>query len=161
MSTRDDGNDPGVLRTDGIEVRTLAPTDLDWMVRIDKEWSGSGRRGYYEVKLAEAVRDTSVRISLAALVDGTPAGFLMGRVYYGEFGVPEPVAQLDTIVVARAFTGKHVAEALLRQLKLNLRGLRIERLQTQVEWDQLNLLGFFQHAGFKPAPRLCLELEVE
>ncbi len=151
---------PGTLDTDHVEVRTLSTDDLEWMVRIDREHSGHSRRGYYEVKLAEAQRDTGVRISLAALVGGTPAGFLMGRVYYGEFGQPDATAILDTIAVAKAFAGQGVGEALLRQLRLNLQGLRIDRIQTLVEWDQLGLLGFFRHMGFQPAPRLCLELSV-
>lgn len=162
MDDHDHGHDhgPGVLETDRVEIRTLAPADLEWMVRIDREYSGAARRAFYEVKLAEAQRDTGLRISLAALVSGTPAGFLMGRVYYGEFGLPDPVAILDTIVVSRAFAHQHVGEALLGQLRLNLGALRIEKIQTQVEWDQGELIGFFRHVGFVPAPRLCLELKV-
>lgn len=160
MDDHDHDHGPGVLETDRVEIRTLGLADLDWMVRIDREYSGKARRAFYEVKLAETQRDTGLRISLAALVDGTPAGFLMGRVYYGEFGVPDPVAILDTIVVSRDFAHQHVGDALLRQLRLNLAALRIEKIQTQVEWEQAELMGFFRHVGFVPAPRLCLELKV-
>ncbi len=160
MHTDDLGREPGTLETDYIEVRNLRPEDLDWVVRIDGQHSGAQRREYYRVKLAEATKDTGVRISLAALVKGEPAGFLMGRLYYGEFGKPEPVAILDSLGVARAFAGQKVAKALMRQLEMNLSGLGIERLETQVEWEQLDLLRFFQRAGFKPAARLCLEKPV-
>ena len=53
--------------------------------------------------------------------------------------------------------GKGVGQALLSQLLLNLQALRIERVQTQVDWAQLDLLAFLQRAGFGPAPRFCLE----
>jgi hypothetical protein len=43
---------------------------------------------------------------------------------------------------------------------MNLSALGIERLQTQVEWDQIDLIHFFQRSGFRPAPRLCLEKPV-
>jgi hypothetical protein len=89
--------EPGSIETDHIEVRTLEIDDLAWVVRIDAQHSGIQRREYYKVKLAEAAKDTGVRISLAALVKGEPAGFLMGRLYYGEFGQPEPVAILDSM----------------------------------------------------------------
>jgi len=35
--------------------------------------------------------------------------------------------------------------------------LRIERVRTQVDWEQLGLLRFLQRNGFGPAPRFCLE----
>ncbi|MBI3204976.1 MAG: GNAT family N-acetyltransferase [Myxococcales bacterium] len=151
---------PGTLETDHVEVRNLKAEDLDWVVRIDSQHSGKQRKEFYKVKLAEVAKDTGVRISLAAWVKGEPAGFLMGRLYYGEFGQPEPVAILDSMGVSTAFTGQKVGAALMRQLEMNLSGLGIERLQTQVEWDQIDLLKFFQRAGFKPAARLCLEKPV-
>ena len=158
MDDRDD--EPGTLDTDHVLVRDLRADDLDWVVRVDAPFSGGPRPAYFKVKLAEATRDTGIRISLAALVKGEPAGFLMGRLYYGEFGEPEPVAILDSICVSRAFAGQHVGRALMRQLEMNLSALGIERLQTQVAWDQFELLAFFRRAGFAPAPRLCLEKPV-
>ena len=153
--------EPGSLETDHVEVRNLKVEDLDWMIRIDSQHSGKQRREYYKVKLAEVAKDTGVRISLAATIKGEPAGFLMGRLYYGEFGQPEPVAILDSLGVASAFTGQNVATALMRQLQMNLAALGIERLQTQIEWDQVDLIKFFQKSGFKPAARLCLEMPVK
>lgn len=151
----------GWLDTDRVTVRTLEAGDLDWVVRIDEQHSGRARREYFRVKLGEANEDTGVRISLAASIDELPVGFLMGRLYYGEFGVPEPVAILDSIGVASGFEGQHVGKALMRQLTMNLHALGIERLQTQVEWDQGDLIRFFQHSGFVPAARLCLELDLK
>lgn len=153
-------SDPRTLETDSIEIRSLAVADLDWVVRIDSEHSGRSRREYYQIKLEEVERDTGIRISLAALIDGEPAGFLMGRLYYGEFGLPEPMAILDSINVSRAFTGRNVGRALMRQLSTNLRGLGIETIQTLVDWNQWGLLRFFENAGFVPAPRVCLEMRI-
>ncbi len=153
--------EPGTLETDRIEVRALQPSDLDWVIRIDQERTGRARSEYYRVKFHEAESDTGVRISLAATIDSDPAGFLMGRLYYGEFGLPEAVAVLDSIGVVRAHGGKQVGRALMRQLSMNLAALRIEKVQTQVEWDDAELIGFFRHFGFRPASRLCLEMSVE
>lgn len=153
--------EPGTLETDAVEVRTLTTDDLDWIVRIDAEHSKAPRVEYYKLKLRESQQDTGVRVSLAAVIDGEPVGFLMARTYYGEFGHPEPVTLLDSIAVSKVHAGKHAGEALMRQLTMNLRALGIARVETQVDWDQLDLIGFFQHAGFRPAPRLCLELPLE
>ena len=78
----------------------------------------------------------------------------------GEFGQPEPIAILDSMGVGTPFAGQNVGVAMMRQLEMNLSGLGIERLQTQIEWDQIDLLKFFQKSGFKPAARLCLEKAV-
>jgi ribosomal protein S18 acetylase RimI-like enzyme len=152
---------PGERDVDHVEVRVLAESDLDWVVRIDSQRSGRVRKPYFKMKLEEAVHNTGLRISLAGLVDREPAGFLMARLYYGEFGQPEPAAVLDSIGIAKAFAGRKVARALLRQLEVNLAGLGVERLETEVDWSMIELVGFFQHAGFKPAARLCLEKLVE
>lgn len=152
---------PGTMELDAVEVRDLRAGDLDWVVRIDREHSGKTRTEYYRLKLAEARGDTGVRISLAALIDGVPAGFMMGRLYYGEFGSPEPAAILDSLGVAKEYAGKNVALALMHRLVGNLRAFGIERIETQVAWDQVDLIRFFQRAGFRPAPRLCLELDLK
>jgi len=153
--------EPGSLETDHIVIRTLKADDLDWIVNIDAQHFQRHRREYYRVKIAEGEHDTGLRISLAATIKGEPAGFLMGRLYYGEFGQPEPIAILDSLGVATAFSGQKVAYALMRQLQTNLAGLGIERVQTQVEWDQVDLIKFFQRSGFRPASRLCLEMPVQ
>ncbi|MBI3449297.1 MAG: GNAT family N-acetyltransferase, partial [Acidobacteria bacterium] len=113
-------------------------------------------RKYFEVKIASALTDTGVKISLVAEIDGAVAGFLMGSVFYGEFGLPEPAATIDTIGVHPGFRGRRVGRALMRQLAMNLRALGIESIETLVRWDDWDLLRFLAADGFEPAPRLCL-----
>jgi len=152
--------DSGALDTDIVEVRSLQTGDLDWVARIDEAHTGRNRRDYLRVKLVEAERDTGMRISLAARIEDIPAGFLLGRLYFGEFGVPEPVAVLDTVGVAMDFAGRKVAKALMRQMLMQLRALRIEKVETEVGWEETELMSFLRAAGFRPAPRLCLDLPV-
>jgi GNAT superfamily N-acetyltransferase len=145
---------------DRIPVRTLGGGDLDAMVRIDARIVGRSRRDYLSLKLQEALHDTRIQVSLGAEVDGSLAGFLMGRLYYGEFGSPEPLAILDTIGVDPARRGTGVAQALLEQFKRNLRAVGIETIQTQADWNAWELLRFLGAAGFTPAPRIVLEAPV-
>lgn len=121
---------------------------------------GRRREQFLETKLAQALADTGVQVSLAAESEGAVVGFLLARVYYGEFGRVEPVAVLDTLAVDPKVARAGVASALLAQLRTNLLGLGIPVLQTEVAWDQQDLLSFFHHAGFRPAQRLCLDLDL-
>lgn len=148
--------EPGT-RDDGMIVRTLQAGDLQRLVAIDGQHSGRNRRVFYEGKLERALQDSSVRISLGAELDGILIGALMGSVHYGEFGVAEPVAILDTILVDQGFAGRGIARDMLDQLLKNLSGLRIERIRTEIGWEEGDLMAFLRKSGFAPVPRLVLE----
>jgi hypothetical protein len=50
---------------------------------------------------------------------------------------------------------------LIRQLRTNLYGLGIRTLQTEVGWDDQALMTFFHREGFAPAPRFCIEVDLQ
>lgn len=149
--------EPGTTGLEHVNVRRLEPRDLEAVLAIDARHSGRSRRGYYERKFAEATRESGVTISLAADLDGRLAGFLIGRLYYGEFGVPEPVAIVDSIGVDIDQGHRHVGSALFAQLETNLRALRVGSVRTEVPWSDFGLLGFLKQRGFAPVPVLTLE----
>lgn len=144
-----------------IVVRGLKPEDLEAVIAIDARNTGRRREEYFKIKLQQNIAETGVKVSLAAELDGCFCGFLLARVFYGEFGRMEPAAALDTIAVHPDFHGQGVGSALLRQLRVNLLGLGVPRLQTEVSWDDPALLTFFQHEGFRPAERICLDLDLQ
>ena len=102
-----------------------------------------------------------IQVSLAAETGPVFTGFLLAKVWYGEFGSTEPVAVLDTIGAHPDFRGRGVGAALFEQLRMNLRGLGIATIRTEVSWDAQTLLQFFHHERFRPAARICLEADVE
>lgn len=141
-------------------VRELRPDDLEPVIALDEKNTGRRRTEYFKLKLKQNLSDTGIVVSLAAELDGCFCGFLLARVYYGEFGRPEPVAVLDTFGVHPDFRRQGVGSALMRQLCRNLRGLRVLRLQTEVGWDNPTLLAFFKEQGFRLSQRLCLSLDL-
>ena len=148
-------NDIEALSRDRADVRLLSAKDLDDIVRIDRHLTGRDRRGYMQHALDEALRETGVRISLAARVDGIVAGFVMARADLGDFGRTEPVAIIDTLGVDPSYAHLGVGHALLSQLFLNLGALHIERVETVVDRKAFELLGFFYDVGFAPGQRLA------
>lgn len=151
---------PGASPADAVTVRELRAGDLDRLIAIDRHSTGADRRGYYEQRLKTALQESGVRVSLAAEVDGVLVGFVLGRVYHGEYGRTDTFATIDTIGVDPTNRGHGVGRAMLEQLVRNLRGLRVERVQTEVEWAQWELLRFLHDVGFVPAPRMSLELKL-
>jgi len=142
-------------------VRNLRPSDLEAVVQLDAKNIGRRRDEFFKLKLTQALAESGITVSLAAELDGAFVGFLLAKVFYGEFGVTERVAVMDVIDVHPDFRGHHVATALLDQLRTNLMGLGIRALRTEVGWDNTDLLGFFRREGFVMAQRVCLDLDLE
>ncbi len=151
---RPEANDHERLARDRADVRSMAPADLDAIVRIDRSITGRDRRDYIAARLAEAMGDTSVRVSLAARCDGALVGYLMARADLGDFGRSEPVAVIDTLGVDPEYARRGIGRALVSQLIANLGALRVERVETLVPLRDLALLGFLYGMGFEAAQRL-------
>ena len=149
------------LELEEVLVRRLRPDDLNAVITLDSKVTGRRREEYFKLKLKQALSDTGIEVSLGAELDGLFVGFLLARVYYGEFGALERVAVLDTMDVNPDFRGRGVGTALLDQLRVNLLGLGIGTLHTEVSWSSPGLLSFFNREGFAPAPRYCLDLDLE
>jgi GNAT superfamily N-acetyltransferase len=141
-----------------VVVRTLTAADGPRLVRIDQAITGRNRTAWYAGKLERALAGSDIRISLGAERDGVLVGAVMGSLQYGEFGLPEPVAVLDTVLVDPVLRGHGVGDALLDQLARNLAALGIRKIRTEVGWDEHDLNRFLGRRGFVPAPRLVLEL---
>ena len=146
---------------EGAVVRQLRAQDLEPVIALDAKVVGRRREEYFKLKLKQALSDTGIQVSLGAEIEGMFVGFLLARVYYGEFGAPEPVAVLDTMGVHPGFRGRGVAAELIDQLRTNLLGLGIRTLQTEVSWQNPGLLAFFQHKKFQPTTRFYLDLDLK
>mgnify|MGYP002630866375 CR=1 FL=1 len=155
-----DGDDAEALSRDNFPVRSMRSDDLDALIRIDAKLTGHNRREYFQAKLAEVMIETGVRVSLVAEIDDHPAGFIMGRVDFGEFGRTETTAVIDTFGVDPGHGHRGIAHALLSQLTINLGALHVERIRTMVGWNNHQLLGFLEHQGFRPAQQLVLSMKI-
>lgn len=145
---------------DKVVVRNLRPEDLEAVIEVDARTVGRRREEFFKIKLQQNLAETGVKVSLAAEMDGVFCGFLLARVFYGEFGMTEPSAVLETMGVHPAYQRKGVGRALIRQLHTNLHGLGVAVLQTEVGWDNPEVLAFFHRQGFRPAERFCLDLDL-
>jgi len=148
------------LSRDEVPVHSLRESDLPRIIAIDRKITGRDRTAYYEHKLAEAMKESGVRVSLVAEVDGRVVGFIMARVDFGEFGQAEPEAVIDTLGVDPASGHRHVGMALMSQLLTNLQSLRVESVRTEVDWSRFGLLSFLARCGFVPSPRLAFSRKV-
>jgi ribosomal protein S18 acetylase RimI-like enzyme len=147
-------DDYETLARDAIDVRSLVADDLQEIARIDRALTGRDRQAYIGAKIAEALGDSGVRVSLTARLDGVIVGYVMARADLGDFGRLEPTAVVDTIGVEPDYAHHGVGHALMSQLFANLGALRIDRVETVVAPHDLALLGFLYDIGFAPSRRL-------
>ncbi len=144
-----------------ITIRLLRTADIDAVVAIDEKLTGTARPEYYRHKLVvAAAHDVQINASLVAEADGRVVGFLMGTLFFGEFGIPETSAVVDTLAVDPDCQDRGVGSALVDQFRTNMRAANVERIYTLVDWNDFGLLKFFGHMGFGPSHRLSLECPV-
>lgn len=149
--------DYGPLARDRIPMRSMTERDLPALVAIDRRITGRDRTEYFKRKLREALYESGVRVSLVAEADARPVGFIMARVNLGEFGRTEPTAEMDTIGIDPDYRDRGIGRALLSQLFANLSMLRVDKILTEVDWSNIELMAFLSHCDFKPSARLAFD----
>jgi len=140
-----------------LQVRRLAPGDLDAVVRTDAALSGRTRRAYFERRLAAALRDPEAHVQYAAQRGGAFAGHALARVLAGEFGRAVPALRVEVISVARASQGRGVGQALHRALEGAARKRGIGELRTVAAWRDHGMLRFLDAMGYSLAASHVLE----
>lgn len=153
--------DYGPLARDRIPTRTIRDSDLAAMAAIDRDITGRDRTAYIATKFAETIEQSDLRVSLVAELDGRVVGFVTARVSLGEFGRTNPAAELDTLGVSPEYRSRGVGRALLSQLLANLASLRVERIVTEVGWNDHDVLAFFGRCGFAPSRTLAFDRDLD
>ena len=143
-------------------MRVLKRGDLDAVVALDQLVSKQQRREYYERKF-ESVLDAkrNLNASIVCEIDGKVVGFLMGDVYFGEFGIPEASATIDTLGVHPDQQQHGIASEMLDQFMMNMKVGGVKKVYTLVNWDDFALEKFFSRNRFAPSKRVNLEFQVQ
>jgi N-acetylglutamate synthase-like GNAT family acetyltransferase len=139
-------------------LRVLKAEDLDAIVAIDEKVGRQTRRDYFERKIGLITDpERSINSSIVAEIDGQVLGFIMGDVYFGEFGIPETSATIDSLGVDPSLQHKGLASELLDQFMMNMKAAGVTKVYTLVNWDDFALERFFARHKFVPSKRINLE----
>lgn len=84
----------------------------------------------------------------------------MGNIYTGEFGIPQTTASLDTIGIDPEYGKQGIGNLLFEEFVSNVRAAGVENIQTLVDWNDQQLLTFFNKCGFMPSRTLNLEKRI-
>ena len=142
-------------------MRVLRAGNLDAIVAIDAFASGEPRREYYERKIAGILnRAANINTSIVCEIDGRVVGFVMGYVFFGEFGIADSTATIDTLGVHPDFRNFGVAAEMLDQFMMNMKAAGVKKVFTLVNWDDFALEKFFSRHKFAPSKRINLEFQM-
>ncbi len=142
-------------------VRPLEARDLDDVVALDRKIAGRGRRGYFEKRLASALRSPETHIQVAAERDGVLIGFALARVLRGEFGRTDPAVLIEAITVDPGCQRRGIGRRLIAAIEDVMRRKGIRKMKTQAAWTDHEVLRFLDSLGFEMAPRQIVECSVE
>jgi ribosomal protein S18 acetylase RimI-like enzyme len=149
-----------------VTIRAMRQADLAVVVALDALAFGSARASYFERRLealdGEDAGDVETRtIFLVAVYGDEVIGFVMGTLAYGEFGLTQVTAILDTIAVhpdyQRQGVGRRLIEAFIQQ-SAQQGGASV---YTLVNWDNWKLLNVFHSLGFALASTIPLERRID
>jgi len=136
--------------------RSMVQEDLPALIRIDSKLTDRNRTNFFQSKMQEMLNESGIRVSLVVERGGAVVGYAMARLDYGDFGRVEPAAVLDTLGVHPDYTGQGLGRTLLWQLLGNLAALQVNSVSTQLQWQNVSLLAFFDSCDFQPTQDLLL-----
>ncbi len=146
-----------------VSIRPMQQADLQIVIELDAHVFGSTRPAYFERRLlALDNADAGTRsIFFVAIYRDQVIGFIMGTLAYGEFGLMQVTAILDSIAVHPVYQqqgiGQKLAEAFMKQSAYK----GASSVYTLVNWDNWTLLKVFHALGFEVASTIPLERRID
>ena len=136
-----------------IKIRLMKADDFDAVIGIDEKVLKASRPEYYEMKFEKLInsKDYLPTSLVAEREDGTLAGFIMGELYMGEYGIFQKEATLDTIGVDPDYQHMGIGEQLMNEFLDHLRALGVQKISTLVDRNDSKLMHFFNTNQFSPS----------
>lgn len=131
-----------------LELRNLAPADLDEIVAIDAGLIGRRRQIYFQKRLDAALGQPKLHAQFAAVRNGVLSGYVLARRLAGEFGGTEPALRLEVIGVRPELRGQGIGRRLLAELEAWGRRCAVREVRTLATWRDHDMLHFLDRAGF-------------
>jgi len=136
-----------------IKIRLMKAEDFDAVIGIDEKVLKASRPEYYEMKFEKLInsKDYLPTSLVAESEDGRLAGFIMGELYMGEYGIFQKEATLDTIGVDPDYQHMGIGEQLMNEFLDHLRALGVQKINTLVDRNDSKLMHFFDSNQFSPS----------
>jgi len=95
-------------------IKPLSADDLEAVIAIDATIAGKSRRGFFEKRLAAALKNPGDYVYVGLHEGGALIGYVLAKLVAGEFGQPDAKASIDAIGVAPDHQGRGAGHQLLQ-----------------------------------------------
>ena len=134
----------------GIRIRPLDELDISDIVTIDEKISGRYRPEVWERRIGYYLR-RAPETSVVAEVDGKVAGFMLGEVRSGEFGLEETTGWIEILGVDPGQRGKAIGRRMADAVLEHFRAQGAHSVRTLVDEQMEDISHFFSSLGFEPS----------
>ncbi len=132
-------------------IRQLEDTDIGGITALDEKIGGEYRPEVWERRIGYYLR-RDPEAQIVAEVDGRLAGFMLGEVRSGEFGLEEPTGWIEVMGVDPDMRGQAIGRQLAEQILHHFQSQGASSVRTLVDETMTEIAGFFDSLGFEPAP---------
>lgn len=146
------------MKKSPFKIRLMKSEDFDAVVKLDEKVLKASRADYYRQKFEELIQsaDRLPASLVAEREDGKVAGFLMGGIFIGEYGISKE-ATLETIVVDPDNRNRGIGKRLIDEFVEHLRSLGARKISTLVNSSNSKLMRFFTANKFTISKTVHLE----
>ena len=141
---------------DDVVIRPMTELDIEGITRIDERITRQYRPDVWERRVGYYLR-RDADSSQVAQVAGAVAGFMMGEVRGGEFGLDEPTGWIEFFGVDPDVRGRDLGRKLIDALLAHFRAQGAHIARTMVATRNQDIAGFLNAMHFTPAPLTALE----
>jgi ribosomal protein S18 acetylase RimI-like enzyme len=146
-----------------VSIRPMRQTDLSIVVQLDAHVFGSMRPAYFERRLVvlDSADAEARAIFLVAVYQDQVIGFVMGTLAFGEFGLTQVTAILDSIAVRPGYQHQGIGQKLTEAFMQQSAYQGASSVYTLVNWENWTLLKVFHALGFELASTIPLERRID
>lgn len=141
---------------DDVRIRPMTELDIEGITRIDERITKQYRPEVWEQRVSYYIR-RDAESSHVAEVNGSVAGFMMGEVRGGEFGLEEPTGWIEFFGVDPDVRGRDLGRKLIDALLAHFRDQGAHIARTMVASADTDIAGFLKAMQFTPAAVTALE----
>lgn len=134
-----------------VQIRRLEDTDIGGVTALDEKIGGKYRPEVWERRIGYYLRRDPDALVVAE-VDGKVAGFMLGEVRSGEFGLEEPTGWIEVMGVDPELRGQAIGRRLAETMLSHFQKQGASSVRTLVDETMTEIASFFDSLGFEPAP---------
>ena len=146
-----------------VKIRLLEEKDISDVLDIYRANTNASQYEAQELKttIVGAIEFGDPLASLAAEVDGKVAGFMVGMPEIRTYGLGRSIGWIKLLGIHPNYKRKGIGRLLGEAILEHFSNSGIKNVKTLIDWDDRELIPFFQKLGFDKSKMIVLERDMD